>query len=303
MIYKTPIMSIICFGDDDVNTRLKGILFLILSAFFFAAMNMFVKLSGDLPTFQKVFFRNAFAAVIALIILIKNKAPFRPKSKKTLPFLILRTVCGLLGVICNYYALDQLVLSDASILNKMSPFFAIIFSFFVMKERPKLYQWLTVTGAFFGALFVIKPSFSNSTFIPSVIGFLGGMFAGAAYAFVRKLGTMGENNAFIVFFFSACSTLAVTPVMIIGYAPMTWLQLVYLLSAGLSAALAQFSVTAAYTCAPAKEISVYDFSQILFAAAFGFFVFAQLPDVYSLIGYMIIISMAVLNYMFSRPTV
>lgn len=285
-----------------VSDRQKGILYLILSAFFFAAMNMFVKLSGDLPTFQKVFFRNAIAAVFAFIILMKNKAPLKPSAKGSLKYLILRTVCGLLGVICNYYALDRLVLSDASILNKMSPFFTIIFSFLIVKEKPKTFQWLTVAGAFVGALFVIKPSFSNTALVPALIGFMSGTFAGAAYAFVRKLGQIKENKAYIVFFFSFFSTVAVTPIAILGYKAMTVWQLVFLLSAGLCAALAQFAVTTAYSCAPAKEISVYDFSQIIFAALFSWIVFSELPDVYSFIGYFIIIMMAVVNYLITVRT-
>ena len=274
---------------------------MILSAFFFACMNMFVKLSGEeLPVFQKVFFRNAMAAVIAFIVLLKNKAPLKPSVKGSLPFLILRTLFGLMGVVCNYYALETLVLSDASILNKMSPFFAVLFSFIFIKERPRLYQWLILGGALFGALFVIKPSFANAAFIPALVGFMGGVFAGAAYGCVRKLGVMGENNPYIVFFFSTVSTLIVTPIMIAGYVPMTLLQWVYLLSAGVSAALAQFSITAAYTCAPAKEISVYDFSQIIFASLMSLIVFSQTPDLYSVIGYVIIIGMAVLNFIMSN---
>ena len=285
---------------DIVSKRTKGILLLILSAFFFACMNMFVKLSGDeLPVFQKVFFRNAMAAVIAFIVLLKNKMPLRPSVKGSLPYLILRTVFGLAGVVCNYYALETLVLSDASILNKMSPFFAVLFSFIFIHERPRLYQWLILGGALFGALFVIKPSFANAAFIPALVGFMGGVFAGAAYGCVRKLGLMGEKNPYIVFFFSTASTLIVTPIMIAGYVPMTLLQWVWLLSAGISAALAQFSITAAYTCAPAKEISVYDFSQIIFASLMGLIVFNQVPDILSIIGYIIIIGMAVLNYLIS----
>ena len=284
-----------------MNKRTKGILLLILSAFFFACMNMFVKLSGEeLPVFQKVFFRNAMAAIIAFIVLLKNKAPMKPSVKGSLPFLILRTLFGLMGVVCNYYALETLVLSDASILNKMSPFFAVLFSFIFIKERPRLYQWLILGGALFGALFVIKPSFANAAFIPALVGFLGGVSAGAAYGCVRKLGVMGENNPYIVFFFSTVSTLVVTPIMIAGYVPMTALQWVYLLSAGVSAALAQFSITAAYTCAPAKEISVYDFSQIIFASLMSLIVFSQAPDLYSIIGYAIIIGMAVLNFILSN---
>ena len=284
-----------------MSSRTKGIIFLVSSAFFFACMNMFVKLSGDeLPVFQKVFFRNAMASVIAVIVLIKNKQGFKPKVKGSMPFLIMRTLFGLAGVICNYYALETLVLSDASILNKMSPFFAVLFSFIFIRERPKLYQWLILGGALFGAVFVIKPTFSNAAFIPALAGFMGGVMAGAAYGCVRKLGIMGESNPYIVFFFSTVSTLIVTPVMIAGYVPMTVYQWIYLLSAGVSAALAQFCITAAYTCAPAKEISVYDFSQIVFASLMGLIVFQQMPDIYSNIGYMIIISMAVLNYFLSN---
>lgn len=287
-----------------VNKRTKGILLLILSAFFFACMNMFVKLSGEeLPVFQKVFFRNAMAAIIAFIVLLKNKAPMKPSVKGSLPFLILRTLFGLMGVVCNYCALETLVLSDASILNKMSPFFAVLFSFIFIKERPRLCQWLILGGALFGTLFVIKPSFANAAFIPALVGFLGGVSAGAAYGCVRKLGVMGENNPYIVFFFSTVSTLVVTPIMIAGYVPMTALQWVYLLSAGVSAALAQFSITAAYTCAPAKEISVYDFSQIIFASLMSLIVFSQAPDLYSIIGYAIIIGMAVLNFILSNRKV
>ena len=61
-----------------------------------------------------------------------------------------------------------------------------------------------------------------------------------------------------------------------------------LLLAGLSAAGGQFSVTAAYSNAPAKEISVFDYSQVIFAAVFGFVFMGDLPDIYSVIGYVII---------------
>ena len=55
-----------------MSKRTRGVVFIILSALLFALMNMFVKLSGDLPVFEKAFFRNAIAAVIALIVLLKN---------------------------------------------------------------------------------------------------------------------------------------------------------------------------------------------------------------------------------------
>ncbi len=283
-----------------ISPKNKAIIYLITSAFFFALMGMFVRLSGDLPTFQKMFFRNFIAAIIASIILIKNKVSILPSKKENIIFLVMRTVFGALGVFCNFYAVDHLLLSDASILNKMSPFFAIIFSIFILKERPSLFQYSVVSIAFLGTVFVIKPTFLNASLLPSLIGLLGGMCAGLAYACVRKLTTNGENSAYVVFFFSFASTVIVLPLTIIYYVPMSVYQFFMLLLAGLSAAGGQFMITLAYKNAPSKEISVYDFSQIIFTAIIGYLVFTQVPDVYSIVGYCIIILMALLNFMYSN---
>ena len=283
-----------------IKTKNKAIIFLITSAFFFSLMSVFVRLSGDLPTFQKMFFRNLIAAIIALIILLKNKTSFLPSKKENIPYLFLRTTLGMAGVFCNFYAVDRLVLSDASILNKMSPFFAIVFSFLLMKEKPSVTQMMTVTGAFFGSLFVIKPSFENASLLPAVVGFLGGACAGFAYACIRKLTQRGENSAYIVFFFSFVSTLVTLPLMILSFEKMSVYQICMLLLAGLSAAGGQFMITLAYKNAPSKEVSVYDFSQIIFSAMFGFIIFDQIPDVFSVVGYVIIVSMAVLSFLNSN---
>ena len=271
--------------------RYKGILYIICSAFCFALMNMFVRAAGDLPSIQKSFFRNLVAFVFAMIILKKNDIPFRCK-RENLKYLLIRSICGTLGILCNYYAVDHLVLSDASMLNKMSPFFAVIFSCLVLKEKVNVPQALFVIGAFLGSLLVIKPTFSNMDLFPSVIGLLGGLGAGIAYTYVRKATLHGEKGPFIVCF-SAFSCLVTLPFLIFDYHYMSLTQIGTLLAAGLAAAGGQFTITAAYSCAPAKEISVYDYSQIIFAAGLGFFVFGQIPDLLSWIGYAVICAMAV----------
>lgn len=281
---------------NEKNRKYMGIIYIICSAFFFALMNMFVRMAGDLPSVQKSFFRNLIAFFFAFMIMRKNKIPFTCKKENRLS-LFLRATFGTLGVLCNFYAVDHLVLADASVLNKMSPFFAILFSYIILKEKITIRQGAVVVVAFLGSLLVIKPTFANMDLIPSVIGLCGGLFAGAAYTYVRKLTTHGEKGPMIVAFFSGFSCLVLLPFLIFDYHPMTPTQLVILLLAGLAAAGGQFTITAAYSYAPAREISVYDYSQIIFAAVLGFFVFGQVPDVLSWIGYAIIIGMAVVNYM------
>ncbi|MBS5800332.1 MAG: DMT family transporter [Clostridiales bacterium] len=281
-----------------MNQKYKGILYIVLSAFSFAFMNAFVRLAGDLPSVQKSFFRNLVALIFAAIVLKRSKIGFSYKKENLKP-LILRSIFGTLGILCNFYAIDKLVLADASMLNKMSPFFAILFSYLLLKEKIDWVQAISVAGAFVGSLFIIKPSFHNVELIPALAGFAGGMAAGAAYTFVRILGQRGEKGPFIVFFFSSFSCVTTLPFLIFQYHAMSLTQVIYLLLAGLAAAGGQFAITAAYCYAPAKEISIYDYSQIIFSAILGFFLFGQIPDFYSDLGYVIICGMAIFMFLYN----
>ena len=275
------------------NDKTKGIIYIIISAFFFALMGLFVKLSGDLPTIQKSFFRNAVAMIFAFVLITKNKEWALPKGKN-ISYLLIRAIAGTGGILCNFYALSNMNLADASMLNKLSPFFAVIFSLFLLKEKANFKQIFAVTLAFIGALFVMKPTFSFEG-IPAFMGFIGGMAAGLAYACVRKLTQNGFKGNLIIFYFSAFSCLTTLPWLIIDFTPMSASQWLFLILAGLSASGGQFFITRAYSKAPAKEISVYDYSQIIFTTLLSLVVFGDLPDALSFVGYGIIILAAVFN--------
>ncbi len=282
-----------------MNEKQKGIICIIMSAFCFALMNAFVRLSGDLPSLQKSFFRNLVAFFFALAVMKREHVGFSG-NKENLKFLVARSGFGLAGILCNFYAVDHLVLADASMLNKMSPFFAILFSLLLLRERITMVQLAAVIGAFLGSLLIIRPSGFQLANMPAFIGLAGGMAAGLAYTFVRKLSMKGERGAFIVCFFSGFSTLVLLPGMIFGYTPMSIRQWGCLMLAGLAAAGGQFGITAAYGYAPARDISVYDYSQIIFSALLGYFLFGQVPDLLSWIGYGVICSMAVWMFFYQK---
>ena len=283
-----------------ISAKHRGIFFILLSAFCFACMNVCVRMSGDLPTIQKSFFRNAVSLVVALAILLKDKQGIMPNHASSWPTLLARSFFGTVGLLANFYAVDHLMLSDASMLNKMSPFFAVLMSCFLLREKIAPAQIFTLVGAFLGALCIIKPTFTNMDLIPSLVGLAGGFCAGTAYTLVRKLGQMGERGPVIVFVFSAFSCLVALPFILFDFAPMTLKQLIFLLGAGAAAAGGQFSITAAYCNAPAREISVYDYSQVIFSAFLGFVLFADVPDWLSVVGYVIICGMAIINFRYNN---
>ena len=277
------------------QNKLKGIIFILFAALGFSLMTFFVRISGDLPTMQKAFFRNFVALLVAGGTLIKAKERIEVRRENWLD-LLLRSGFGTAGLIANFYAVDKLGIADANMLNKLSPFFAIILSIFILKEYPNRFDIITTIVAFIGALFIIRPTGSFTAYFPALMGLFGGFAAGTAYVFVRKLSIGGVKTPVIVFVFSLFSCIVTLPFLVANYVPMTTSQWLCLILAGASASLGQFSITTAYKYAPAKEISVFDYTQVIFAALLGIIFLGELPQLLSIIGYAVIIGVAIIRW-------
>lgn len=274
-----------------LSGKTKGIIAIIISAFGFSLMALFVRLcddyGGSVSAFQKGLFRNLVAFAIALVIFLRT----RPVSSSLIPLsssfllLILRATLGTAGIFAHFYALGKISIAEGLTLNKTAPFFTVFFAWLFLGERANRKQLLSLAFAFLGVVLIAKPGFAGASAFPLAIGLLSGVCAGGAYACVRALRRHALSPSLIILFFSAFSCLASVPFMASGFDPMTGPQVLILLGAGVGAAIGQFGITLAYGYAAPKEIAVYDYSGILFAAVFGFLFFAQIPDVMSILGF------------------
>ena len=194
-----------------MNNVVKGIIALIISSLGFSLMSFFVKYAGDLPTVQKTFFRNFISMLIELALVLYHKESLFGKRENQ-GWLLLRSGLGLAGVLLNFFTIDRMVLSDADILNKLSPFFTIILCAIFLKEYIRKFQLISIIVALAGAVFIIKPSFSSDTYF-ALLGVLGAIFAAGAYTVLRVLGSR-EKFYTVVFYFSFFSTVALLPFFI-----------------------------------------------------------------------------------------
>ena len=287
--------------NNNNNNILKGIFCIIIAGFGFALMSLFVKLSGDLPSIQKGFFRNIIAVFISSIPLIKHWRVINiPRNNTGWLVLISRSVFGTIGLVLNFYAISHISLADSSIIQKLSPFIIIILSYIFFKEEMTRFQVFSIIIAFIGITLIIKPSGNNIISMGALAALLGALCAGIAYTCVRYLGTHNISGEFIIFFFSSLSSLMLLPYLILDYRTMTYYQLSMLLLAGISATIGQYGVTFAYKFAAAKNISVFDYSQVLFSGIFGYMFFGEFPDFQSLIGYVIVISVGIVLVLRSK---
>ena len=261
-------------------------------------MALFVRLcddvGGPVSAFQKGFFRNIVAFAIALVVFLRT----RPVSSSLIPrpssllLLILRATLGTAGIFAHFHALSHITIAEGLTLNKTAPFFTVLCAWLFLGERANRRQLLTLALAFAGVVLIAKPGFAGASALPLAIGLLSGVCAGGAYACVRALRREAVSPAFIILFFSAFSCLASVPFMMAGLDSMSWRQVLVLLCAGAGAALGQFGITLAYGYAAPKDIAVFDYSGILFAAMFGFVFFGQVPDLLSTAGFFAILAAA-----------
>ena len=304
--------------------KAKGIAAIVASALGFALMAALVRLADDygepLSSFQKSFFRNLVAFAVAAAVYwrrspqISNPNPPAPNSvnpvnpvqnhspkprarnyePRTTFLLIARAAFGTLGIFANFYALSHIPIATGQMLNKTAPFFPVAFAWAFLGARTFFRQAVALAVAFAGAVLVVKPGFAGAEAFPLAVGLLGGAAAGAAYACVRALRRRGVDPAYIILYFSVFSCLVAVPFMLPGLKPMTFAQVAVLLGAGGAAAVGQFGVTLAYGYAAPRDIAVYDYSSVIFAAAFGYLFFAQVPDIFSVLGFAVILAALVL---------
>lgn len=274
----------------------KGVVLILCSSLFFAIMAAAVKSVPGIPLAEKVFFRNFIGLIAVGIPMLRNRVSFKPNNPK---LVFMRSAFGLTGVALNYAAIERLNLSNAAIIGKLAPFFVIILSMIFLKEEIRKHQFGAIALALIGAAFVVKPGF-NFEMGPAIIGIFGAFFAGAAYTTIRKLSAY-DPAQLIVFYFCLFSTIVTIPFMASGqFVVPSGSELVSLILIGLSALIAQLFMTNAYRHAPASQLSIYTYANVVFSTILGFLIWAELPDALTLLGAGLIIAGSGINFYFNQ---
>lgn len=290
--------------QNEQSRYYAGIALMLASGLGFAAMNLFIRLAGpDIPSVQKSFFRNLVVFFVALFFVSRDlkgrKKIIRTKSEGF--WLVMRSLFGLVGVLANFYAVDHIPIANASVLNKLSPFFTIIFAAIFLKEKVNKVQVISIFTAFVGVLILSKPEAgAMAEVFPTLIAVVGGVAAGAAYTSVRYLTMQGTSGSVIVLFFAAFSCVALLPSLLLNFVPMTGQQWLYMFLLGIGAAVGQYAITFAYKFAAPSRISIFDYSMVIFAMVLGMLFLDQYPDFWSLLGSAIVFFAFLMMFTYNR---
>ena len=251
----------------------KGLIYALLSALLFSTMNVFVKLLGtSIPAGEIAFARGLFGTVAVLIIMYMKGIHF---SKEDRGLLVMRGLYGGFGMVCNFIALVQLKLSDATILFQMTGIFVFIFSALFLKESlPKgAGKWLALI---FAAVMIMVNPFTYESFSwYALVAILGAALAAAAYTTIRTISKRGKHSNFeIMAYFMITSMFAGLVATDEFVMPQGSDWFIIVIIGGISV-VAQFFLTGAFVTTNAVVAQFLQYVGVFISSFYGFLFFGE----------------------------
>lgn len=259
---------------------------LTISAFLFSIMGICIRYASQtVDNYTIVFFRNFVGLMLFLPFIMKQGTSFVKTEKLWMH--TWRSLVGLAAMYGFFYAIAHLKLSNAMVFTYSSPIFIPLIAWLFLKERITKAMLMAAALGFLGVFCVAKPDQGLWNWV-SAIGIASSLLASMAFVTVRAL-TKTEPPERIVFYFCLIGSLLSAIPMFWVWRPYALKELFFLIAAGILANVSQIFMSHAYRLAPAGQIAPVNYMAIIFAGVWGFFLWQETPDFYSLFGFGLIL--------------
>lgn len=268
-----------------------GMRSMALGAFYFSLMSLFVKLVGQaIPNQQIVLVRGVLTLLFTWVLLRRQGiAPLGQRRR----LLLIRGVLGYTALSCFYFALVRLPLAEATVLQYTNPLWAALLGSLLLAERIRGREVGLVLASMLGVVLIARPAFlfgTASAVIGSAvaIGLLGAALSGAAYVTVRELAR-SEAPLVIVFYFPLVTVPAALFGTVNSFVVPTLREWVLLLGVGIASQMGQIHITHGLQAESAGRATAMGYLQVVFAGLWGLLLFAEIPDLWTIAGSVIIL--------------
>jgi drug/metabolite transporter (DMT)-like permease len=259
----------------STDNPVRGALLVSGAALMFASMGGLIRLvSAHMPNTQVVFFRNLFGLLLLVPIVWQRGGRIDLKTARPGLHLV-RSLFGLAAMYCFFYALSVLPLADAVLLNFTAPLFIPFVGMLWLDESVSRRIWAAIIVGFTGVMLILRPG-SGLYGSAALVGLASGAFAGVAMVSLRKLSGTEPALRVVVYYGLICTLVSSVPVLV-SWRPVDPRLLAVLAAAGGFATLGQYLLSRGYGCAPAAQIGPFTYTAVVFAAAYGWLFWQELP--------------------------
>lgn len=256
----------------------------------FALMMAIVRLvSAELHPFVAAFWRNLFG--LAFMMPWFAHAGREVLHSRRWRMHVLRSTIGLTAMLLLFTALSRMPVAEATALTFTAPLFATSGAALILGERVRLRRWSATLIGFAGGLVILRPGLAD-VHPAALIAVAAAAFIAAAMLTIKSLSRTETPNAIVVIMGVLMTPASLIPAVMVWRwpEPATWPLLVLM---GLAATVGQVCLTRAFATADASAVLPFDFFRLIFAAAFGYLLFGEMPDVWTWVGAAVIVAATV----------
>ncbi len=264
-----------------VATPLRAALLMLGSTLAFGVMAIAIRYATRyVPTQEVAFFRNAFGLLALLPMLIRpGSAPLKTQQ---LPRYFLRSAIGLASMLCAFWAIGHLPISQAISLSYSTPLFVTIAAVLWLGETVRMRRWAAVIIGFIGVLIIVRPG--STSFTPGTLVAVGAAVLSSLVAIQIKQLTRVDSADTVVFYtYVFWVPLSLVPALFVWVWP-TGLAWVWLVATGVLGTLGQLLWTRALRLGEVSALTPISFMQLPLVSLLGWLLFNETLDRWTVIG-------------------
>ncbi|MBP5857385.1 DMT family transporter [Marivibrio halodurans] len=261
--------------------NLKGMGWMLVAAIAFASMHAGIKqVSHELHPFEIAFFRNFFAVIALLPVLLRvGIAPLRTKRPGLLG---LRAATNLVAMLMYFTALSLAPLADVSALGFLAPIFVTLLGALVLREHVGPRRWAAILAGFAGAMVLIRPGFGGFD-LGHILVVLSTVVWAVALLVIKLLSRTESSTTITLYMGIMLAPLSLVPALFVWQWP-SGEAYIWLAGIGCLGALAQWALSESLRLGETAVVMPVDFFKLIWAAALGYLLFLEVPDLFTWIG-------------------
>ena len=268
-----------------MNSHARAALLMLGGTILFALMAVAVRLaSSTLHTFEVAFFRNFFGLIATLPLLIRH-GPGLLKTDR-LPRYVFRSVIGVLGMFCGFWAIGNLPLAQAIALSYSTPLFVTVAAVWWLGEHVRARRWIAVTIGFIGMLVIVRPGTEGFT-VGSLIAVLAAVLSAAVAIQIKQLSRTEPADRIVLWTTLLWVPMSLGPALFVWEWPsgIAWL---WVIASGVLGTSAHLLWTRAIKLGDVSALTPISFVQLVVVAVFGYLLFDERLDRWTVLGAAII---------------
>jgi drug/metabolite transporter (DMT)-like permease len=265
----------------------RGPVLILASCFLLTGMAVIVKTLGDrLDSFELAFVRALFGFLIALAFV--PRAGLRALRTHHFKGHLGRALAGAIGVMCGFYALTHLALAEATAIGFTQPLFTVLLAGVLLHELVGPRRWLATVVGFLGVLVMLRPA-GGLLETAALVALLGALAAAVVRLLIKQLSATEAPLTILLYQGLMTSLITAIPALLVWRTP-SLAEIALMVVGTACGSLAQLCMIQGYAAADASALAPFDYARLPIAALFGFFLFAEVPDLYALLGALLIVA-------------